>query len=130
MIFLHLGSNLLILKSKVNIYLIDILDEEQFIHKSLRECHFYLPSGSDHESELRLGLNEEVTGVLGSSLGVDDASLLILVLLIVLLSVGEHLLSLLSSILLVLVSSLTQFFKHLGVSGLLLHDVLRNHSNK
>lgn len=57
-----------------------------------------LPSGSNDESDFRLGLNVEVTSSFGVSLGLDDALLLGGVLLLVLFGVGEVYFSLFSSI--------------------------------
>jgi len=54
--------------------------------------------------------------------------LLVLVLLVVLLSVGSEGLSLLDSLLLLLISSLLKILQELGVSCLLLLDVLRDNS--
>lgn len=91
---------------------------------------WHLPSSSNDESKLGFGLNEEVTGVLGVSSGSNESRLLSLVLLVVLLSVGNESLSLLSSLLLVLVSSLLKSLQELGVSGLFLLHVLRNNSKE
>ena len=54
--------------------------------------------------------------------------MLVLVLLVVLLSVGSEGLSLLDSLLLLLISSLLKILQELGVSCLLLLDVLRDNS--
>lgn len=91
---------------------------------------WHLPSSSNDESKLGFGFNEVVTSVLSLSSGVNESSLLILVLLVVLLSVGNEGLSLISSLLLLLVSSLFKSLQELGVSGLFLLHVLRNNSIK
>ena len=79
MIFLGLGGSLWILYSK---------GERAKMVSNLLAGGEYLPSGPDHKCDLGLGLNEEVTVLLGGALGVDDSLVGIGVLLSVLSGVG------------------------------------------
>ena len=90
----------------------------------------YLPSGSDNKGNLGFWFYEEIALCLGLSLVVDNTSFLVLVLLIVLLGILKNEFSLFRSFSLSLISSLLVFFQELGVSGLLLLDVLWHNSKR
>ena len=87
-----------------------------------------LPSGTDDEDELGLGLNVEVAGGLGLSLGIDEGLIGGGVLLGVLLGIGGGELALLSTVLLGGLAGSLDGGEQLGVSGLLLLDVLGDDS--
>jgi hypothetical protein len=84
----------------------------------------YLPSGSDNEGDLGLGVNVEVAGLLGSALGINNGLVGVLVLLGVLGGVGSGDLSGLSAGLLLGGTVVGKGLEELSVSLLLLEDVL------
>jgi hypothetical protein len=84
----------------------------------------YLPSGPDHKSDLGLGLNEEVTVLLGGTLGVDKSLVGSSILGSVLDGVGGSGLPGLGTGLLLGGANLSKRLEELGVSLLLLEDVL------
>lgn len=85
---------------------------------------YYLPSCPDHESDLGLSVNIEVTGLLGGTLGIDDSLVGIFVLFVVLDCVVVGSLSGGSTSNLVSVALIGQHLEMLSVSLLLLEDVL------
>ena len=89
----------------------------------------YLPSGSHDESDLSLGLHEEVALSLSLSLGFNNRASGLGVLFVILLSVGDKDLSLIDSFLFVFGSPFLQFFQDFGVSGGFFLDVLRHNSD-
>lgn len=88
----------------------------------------YLPSGSDDEGDLGLGVNVEVSFLLGGSLGIDNILVGLGVLGGVLLGSFSGSLSSGGAILLGLLTSLDAVSEQLGVSSLLLDDVLWDNS--
>ena len=98
------------------------MDQHPFPH--LTATLDNLPSGSNDESDFGLGLNEEVSGSLGVSLGLDDALLFGGVLLLVLFGVGEVYFSLFSSISLGGSSGLGAGLSDLGIACSLLLEAL------
>ena len=96
--------------------------------KKLSNLILNLPSSSDGESDLGLSRNEEISSGFSLSQRLDGVSLLSVVLIVILFSVGEERLSLLSSILLLLGSSVLELLQQLSISGLLLLHVLRHDS--
>ena len=87
-----------------------------------------LPSGSDDEGDLGLSINEEVSGSLGGSLGIDELLVGLGVLSSVLLGGLGSGLSGGGAILLGLLTGSNTGLEELGVSGLLLDDVLWDNS--
>lgn len=83
----------------------------------------YLPLDSDNESNLWLSLHEEGSVLFGVSLGLNQISLGLSVIVVVLLSVGGGDLSSSGSILFGLLSRFLECFKYLSVSFLLLKNV-------
>ena len=61
-----------------------------FIISGASDSKQYLPSGSDNEGDLGLWLDEEVSLSLSVSLGVNNASFLLLVLLVVFLGILKN----------------------------------------
>ena len=88
----------------------------------------YLPSGSDNKGNLGFWFYEEIALCLGVSLGVNDTSFLVLVLLVILCSISKNEFSLFSYFSLSIISSILIFFQELGISGLFLLDVLWHNS--
>ena len=102
------------------------MKNKQFKFSRLRKSN--LPSGSNGEDDLWLSLNEEVSSSSGLSVRIDDSSGSSLVLLVVLFSVGNKNLSLISSLLFLLISFILEVLQQLGVSSLLLLHVFRDNS--
>lgn len=114
MIFFCFGGSLLILNKNTLL-----------VHK-IMECH--IPSGSDDEGDLGLGVNIEVSFLLGGSLGINDILVFLGVLSCVLLGVLGSNLSGGSTILLSSSTGINTGLEELGVSGLFLHNVLWDNS--
>ena len=89
---------------------------------------FNLPSGSDDEDDLGLSIDVEVSVLLGCSLGIDKISVLLLILSGVLLGIIGSSLSGSCTILFGGSTGFSTGLKELGVSGLLLQNVLWDNS--
>lgn len=137
MIFLHVGSSFLILHTKVLVFQYQIIKGQALKYgraiqlKNHSKAHLvYLPSGSDDESDFSFSGNVEISFSLSLSQRLNDISIFGLVLIVVFFSVGNELLSLFSSLLSFLISSILELLQQLGVSGLLLLNVLGDNSTE
>jgi len=92
----------------------------------LRASERYLPSGPDDKRDLSLSLNVEVSSLLGGTLGIDESLVGISVLLGVLGGIIGGDLASCGAGSLIGGALIGQGLKELGVSLLLLEDVLRN----